>query len=110
MTVIANCPTLTILRVPRPMPAWRRIVKATTTLMMSTHGCRKKDIFAIESTLYILNGPGERSESDKAIVQRLELAYERCDFEQFPMFCLYDWSPGSFWSADSFVLVRAAKP
>jgi hypothetical protein len=97
MTVTAPGP-LMILRVPWPMPRWRSILRAMTTVMRS-HGFRQKDIFALDGL--VVSPDQDQTVVDRAFAARLEAAYAGA-MDKVPGFWLYDWR------GDTFKLVRAA--
>lgn len=91
MTVISPGP-LMIVRVPLPMPRWREILRAATTLMQS-HGLRQKDISAFDGMVPI--DPVDRILSDRDLIARVDAAYAG-DPDKFSRFWLYDWRGGAF--------------
>lgn len=90
LLVIAPGPQM-ILRVPWPMPRWREILRAATAVMRA-HGLLQKDISSLEG---LVAYPADRSDEDRALVDRVEEAY-RGALDRVPRFWLYDWSRGSF--------------
>jgi hypothetical protein len=101
MNIVAMCPVLIIIRAPWPMPRWRMIKRAATTVMHK-HGCRQKDIYAIEG---LVAYPAERNTEDCVMVQRLEAGYSG-DPNKVPNFWLYDWSNSA---GGSFKLSRPGR-
>jgi hypothetical protein len=91
MTVISSGP-LVIARVPLPMPRWRDILRASTTLMRA-HGLRQKDISAFDGMVPI--DPANRDQKDQDLIARVDAAYAG-DVDKFPRFWLYDWQAGAF--------------
>jgi hypothetical protein len=83
---------LIIARTPWPMPRWREILRALTTVMRS-HGLLQKDISLIEGL--VPDPTQERDTDDQAFIARLEAAYEG-DVTILPKFWLYDWRHNSF--------------
>jgi hypothetical protein len=91
MTVISPGP-LMFVRVPWPMPRWREILRASTTLMQA-HGLRQKDISAFDGMVPI--DPTDRDPKDWDLIARVDAAYAG-DPDKFPRFWLYDWQDGAF--------------
>jgi hypothetical protein len=91
MTVISPGP-LMIVRVPWPMPRWRELLRASTTLMRA-HGLRQKDISAFDGM--VPSDPTDREAKDWDLASRLDAAYAGAT-DKFPRFWLYDWRDGSF--------------
>jgi hypothetical protein len=89
LTVISHGP-LMILRVPYPMPHWRSILKAMTTVMHS-HGLRQKDIVALEG---MVSFPEDRPEGDNIVAARLDDAF--AGGNGFAPFMLYEWEGEAF--------------
>lgn len=86
MNVIASCEPLMIVRVPFPMPRWRSVLKAMTTVMQS-HGCYQRDISSLDGM--VSADPVDRTGEEQDVVRRLELAYTTG--EGFNDFWLYTW-------------------
>jgi len=101
MNIVAECPVQLIICVPWPMPRWRTILCALTTVMRS-FDCRQKDIYSLDGLVAF---PDEtRSEKDLDFIERLKTAYNG-NYDLFPTFWLYDWNA----KRKSFRLVRAAR-
>lgn len=86
MNVITSCQPLMIIRVPFPLPRWRSVLKAMTTVMQS-HGCYQKDISSFDGI--VSADPVDRNAEERDVVRRLELAY--ATGEGFNAFWLYTW-------------------
>ena len=101
MTVISPGP-LMIVRVPWPMPRWRSILRASTTLMRA-FGLRQKDISAFDGMVPI--DPADRDPKDWDLIARVDAAYTG-DPDKFPRFWLYDWQDAASRQDAAFRLVR----
>lgn len=100
MSVIAPVPVM-IVRVPWPMPRWRRILAAMTPVMHA-HGRYRKDISALDGL--VASDPADRTAKDRDLTKRLDAAY--ASGTGFDKFWLYDWSG---MRGGTFQLVRKGK-
>ena len=97
LLVLSHGP-LMILRVPWPMPRWRKILRATTGVM-HVHGLRQKDVLALDGM--VASDPALRDEKDRSFAARVDKGFDG-DKNVVPRFWLYDWV------GDEFKLARAA--
>jgi len=88
LIVTSTAAALMILRVPWPMPPWRRGVLKAMTPVMQSHGGKQKDIHSLDG---LVPYPDDRGPEDVALVARLESAYAG-DRVPFAPFWLYTWN------------------
>lgn len=95
LTVISRGGPLIIVRVPWPMPPWRKAVMSAMTRVMHSYGLKKKDI-------HFLDGQLDMSKADDENRHNLEAAFNG-DEDRYAKFDLYDLK------GTEFVLVRKGR-
>lgn len=100
MNLITSAPVNIIVRTPYPLPLWRSVLKALTSVMQR-HDLKQKDIFSVDGLFpYPTDQFGEWTAEDDRFAERLHVAFDKGTPGPVPTFWLYDWRQSRF------VLVR----
>ncbi len=92
---------LIVVRVPWPMPPWRKAILPAVTKLMQAHGLKLRDVSAIEGAVARPDQTEKELENGAADRAKWDRAFDG-DVTVFVGFKLYDWRDGAF------VLVRDA--